>query len=225
MRWSSVRWRAYLCAAGLALTLTACSVDPAAGEPGASAAGATASQPQTVSRDEALAGELEQMGREDQAERMGNPELPPGTKLGPPKDYARTARLKEIVMEHGWPTTDLVGEEASSAAWLVAQHADFDVAFQQQALGLLRSAVEQGQADPTELAYLTDRVAVNLDEPQTYGTQIRCRSGEPSPATPIIDEPRVDDLRESVGLGTLAAYYDELAMMCANEEMEGQGPP
>ena len=165
------------------------------------------------------------MGAEDQAERTGNPDLPPGTKLPPPKDYSRTARLKEIVEVHGWPTYDLVGEDAASAAWLVAQHADFDVAFQDEALGLLRRAVQDGQADPTELAYLDDRVQVNLGRPQTYGSQVRCQAGAPAPATPLRDPAGVDDLRRGVGLGTLEAYYGELSMMCANEEMEGQVAP
>lgn len=46
--------------------------------------------------------------------------------------------------EHGWPTQDLVGEQASSAAWLLAQHADFDVALQRRAparVGDLRAQV------------------------------------------------------------------------------------
>jgi hypothetical protein len=165
------------------------------------------------------------MGLEDQAERAGNPELPPGTKLGPPQDHARAVRLKEIVARVGWPTFDLVGRDGASAAWLVAQHADFDVPFQEQARDLLAAAVEAGQGDPTELAFLTDRVAVNTGTPQTYGTQVRCQAASPAPATPLVDEAGVDDLREQVGLGTLAAYYDELAMMCANEEMEGRRAP
>lgn len=202
------------------LGASGCSVD-GGGDAGASAA---VTSP-TVERDLALQAELVRMGEEDQAERMGNPELPPGTRLGPPQDGARTARLKEIVAEHGWPTYDLVGEDGASAAWLVAQHADFDVAFQQEARDLLAAAVADGQGDPTELAYLEDRVAVNLDEPQRYGTQVRCREGAPAPASPLVDEARVDALREEVGLGALEEYYDELAMMCANEEMEGQGPP
>jgi hypothetical protein len=106
----------------------------------------------------------------------------------------------------------------------VAQHADFDVAFQRQVVELMTAAVAEGQADPTELAYLVDRVAVNSDEPQTYGTQIRCRAGEPAPATPILDPEGLDARRAGVGLGPLEEYYEELAMMCADEAAEGQQP-
>ncbi len=163
------------------------------------------------------------MMRADQVERTGDG-LPPGTKLPPIQDGARATRLKEIIAEYGWPTHDLVGRDGGTAAWLIAQHADFDVAFQQQAVELIQPAVEAAQADPTELAYLTDRVAVNLGEPQTYGSQIRCREGVPAPATPIIEPERVDEVRASVGLGTLDDYYQELAMMCADEAADGQQP-
>ena len=96
----------------------------------------------------------------------------------------------------------MVGKDGSTAAWVIAQHADFDVAFQREAIGHLRAAVQSGQADPTELAYLVDRVAVNSGEPQTYATQIRCKGGEPAPATPIVDPARIDETRAAVGLRT-----------------------
>lgn len=177
----------------------------------------------TPTQDAALREELLAMARDDQAERTGAG-LPPGTRLGPPRDVSRALRLEEIVAARGWPTHELVGEQAARAARLVAQHADVDVAFQQQARDLLAEAVARGQADPVDLAYLTDRVAVNTRTPQTYGSQIRCRAGRPAPATPLRDEAQVDALRAEVGLGSLADYYAELATACANEELDGQAP-
>ncbi len=167
--------------------------------------------------------ELLDMFREDQQERTGYG-LPPGTKLGPTHDATRMLRLKEIIARFGWPTWDLVGHDGAEAAWLIAQHADFSVHFQTRALALMTEAVADGQADATDLAYLEDRVAVNRGRPQTYGTQIRCDGGEPRPATPLADSHGVDAARESVGLGTLADYYDELAQMCADESADGNSP-
>jgi hypothetical protein len=161
------------------------------------------------------------MERDDQAERTGEG-LPPGTILPPMQDYARTARLMEIIHEHGWPTHSLVGEDGASAAWLVAQHADFDVEFQEVALTLMRAAARQGEVDVTEVAYLADRVAVNRDRPQLFGTQVRCRDGRPRPATPIKSRSAVEDRRSKFGMEPLADYYSTLAMMCANEAAEGQ---
>jgi len=129
----------------------------------------------TVVFDQALHDELVAMARRDQSGR------------GEETSDDRIARLKEIIDEHGWPTTDLVGKEGEDAAWLIAQHADLDPDFQQQALELLRAAVADGQASPGNLAYLEDRVAVANGEPQTYGTQIRCGPNGPVPATPIED--------------------------------------
>lgn len=38
---------------------------------------------------------------------------------------AHTARLKELIKENGWPRLSKVGAEASQAAWLLVQHADY----------------------------------------------------------------------------------------------------
>ena len=165
--------------------------------------------------------ELLEMSRQDQLERTGEG-LPAGTPLPPIQDYARATRLTEIVDEFGWPTLDMVGEDGATAAWLVAQHADHDVELQAGWLVLMGEAAGAGQADPTEVAYLMDRVAVNQREPQRYGTQIRCQGGAPTPATPIEDAANVDE--RDVVLESLAAYYDELSMMCAQEDADGQGP-
>jgi hypothetical protein len=129
----------------------------------------------------------------------------------------RTARLAEILDEHGWPTFDLVGEDGEDAAWAIAQHSDLDPAFQREALELLRDAVDAGQASPGNLAYLTDRVAAGAGEPQTYGTQVGCGPDGPVPATPLIDPDGVDALRAEVGLPPLADYFEEMTAICAED--------
>ncbi|MGW8882386.1 DUF6624 domain-containing protein, partial [Streptomyces mirabilis] len=57
-------------------------------------------------------------------------------------------RLGEIMDEYGWPTAELVGEEAASAAWLIAQHADRQLDVQRRALRLMERAVAAGSAGP-----------------------------------------------------------------------------
>jgi hypothetical protein len=126
----------------------------------------------------------------------------------------RQARLIEIFDEHGWPGHDLVGEEGSTAAWVIAQHSDLDLAFQERALELITEAVAQDDASPGDLAYLTDRVAVAKGEPQTYGTQIRCDGKKPVPPTPIADPDAVEGLRAEAGLESLAAYLKEMRQVC-----------
>ena len=43
-------------------------------------------------------------------------------------------RLNEIMDEYGWPTAELVGEEAAHAAWLIAQHAHRQLDVRRRAL-------------------------------------------------------------------------------------------
>jgi hypothetical protein len=181
-------------------TLLACGDDDAGGGGG----GGEPSNPE-------LRAELLQMMEDDQAEQTGQ---------GPSdSDYTtRTDRLAEILDEHGWPGWDLVGEDGSTAAWVIVQHADLGPELQQQAVELLRAAAEDGQASKGDLAYLEDRVAVAAGEDQHYGTQIRCDpGGDPVTATPIADEATVDARRADAGLPPLDDYLAEMAAMCAGD--------
>ena len=67
--------------------------------------------------------------------------------------------LRQVITDVGWPGKSLVGEDGAHAAWLLAQHADSDPAFQRRCLDLLTGAVERGEATIVQQAYLTDRVS------------------------------------------------------------------
>lgn len=113
-------------------------------------------------------------------------------------------RLKQLMDRYGWPTADLVGEQAARGAWLVAQHADTQLDVQRQAAQLLREAVAAGTASQRDLAYLQDRVAVNEGMFQVYGTQIAdVVNGEPVP-WPCVDFERLDERRVAVGIEPFA---------------------
>ncbi|MBI5066374.1 hypothetical protein HZA97_09145 [Candidatus Woesearchaeota archaeon] len=119
-----------------------------------------------------------------------------------------TERLKDIVKEYGWPTYDLVGKKASFAAWLILQHSDLDKNFQRKCLKLLEEAVEKGQSDKTNLAYLTDRVRVNNGKKQVYGTQFYLNpNGEYGPR-PIQNPKEIEERRKKMGLEPFKDYLD-----------------
>lgn len=120
-------------------------------------------------------------------------------------DATNLQRLREIVAKHGWPGSSLVGEDGAGAAWLLAQHADSDVAFQRRCLALLEAAVAEGEASRAHLAYLTDRVLVNERRPQRFGTQFR-QVGESFEPQPIDDAEHVDERRLDAGLPPLETY-------------------
>lgn len=117
-------------------------------------------------------------------------------------DTLNTARMKEIVVEIGWPTISKVGTEGASNAWLLVQHADHDIAFQEQCLNLMKEA-PQGEVDETDIAYLEDRVRVNQGRGQLYGTQFTQENNQHIPRM-IEDEEKVDIRRAELGMGPLS---------------------
>ncbi len=114
-------------------------------------------------------------------------------------DRANTARMREIINEFGWPTYDLVGQGPSNSAWLIVQHADRNPLFQARCLPLLKAAVDAGQANPSNYAYLYDRVQVSKGEMQRYATQSSSNNGLYKGAFfPIEDESNVQVRREEM---------------------------
>ncbi|WP_338932776.1 DUF6624 domain-containing protein [Streptomyces netropsis] len=115
-------------------------------------------------------------------------------------DADNVAWLQKVIEHLGWPGHTCVGMEAARAAWLIAQHADEHREFQERALVLLRAAVEAGEAESWQLAYLTDRCLIRWQESQLYGTQYR---GAP---LPIAEVEGLDERRAAVGLEPHAEY-------------------
>lgn len=130
--------------------------------------------------------------------------------------------LETILEDYGWPGASLVGEDGAEAAWLVAQHAISHPRFQRHCLRLLARAVAAQDAPPWQEAYLRDRIRMNENRPQVYGTQLDWDAeGELSPWE--IEAPaEVDKRRAEVGLMPLAEAV-ELARQRAEDE--GHGPP
>lgn len=123
-------------------------------------------------------------------------------------DTKHTERMKEIVAEIGWPTISKVGAEGASNAWILVQHADHDVDFQEQCLGLMKDA-PAGEVDITDVAYLTDRVCVNRGKGQLYGTQFTQEDGKHIPRA-IEDEANIDARRAGVGLSPLSEQIQHM---------------
>jgi hypothetical protein len=207
--------------AGLLLAACTGAAPAATPEPSATAepfptASATAPHELAASPNNELRDELLAMMAEDQAVRTGV--APPGDDrtaqelfdAWPQVDADNALRMREILDEFGWPGWSLVGEDGALAAWVLIQHADFNIDLQKRGLAMMRAAVESDDADPSDLAYLIDRVLVAEGKPQIYGTQLGVdEEGEITPRTPIEDEANVDARRAEVGLGTLEAYYEE----------------
>ena len=133
--------------------------------------------------DEALREELVAMRAEDlrvREELLQSGELGHGYASQMEAVHRKNAsRLQQIIAEHGWPDCDLVGADGTLAAWFVAQHAIGEPAFQRQALMLVQEKVRQGRVPAAQEASLGDRIAMNEDRLQRYGTQsLPCADGQ-----------------------------------------------
>ena len=151
-----------------------------------------------------IAEEIMQRVRVDQEMRKDCAKT--GARMDSNIDIDNTRRMKEIVEEIGWPSKGVVGEEAAQGAWLLVQHADYDVDFQEGCLKMMKSLPED-EVSTINIAYLEDRVRCNKGRPQLYGTQFK---------RPIEDPEYVDERRVNVGLGSLAEYEKDMREVYGN---------
>jgi hypothetical protein len=79
--------------------------------------------------------------------------------------------LAQEIVRNGWPGIYKTGETGDNAAWLIVQHADNDTAFQKKCLFLLKKALLNNETNVHNVAYLEDRVRINTNRKQLYGTQ------------------------------------------------------
>jgi len=130
--------------------------------------------------------------------------------------------LDEIIETIGYPTIDNVGKEASEAAWLIIQHSIGLPYFMKKCVKLLQQAVSEKKANPANLAYLTDRIAVFEGKMQLYGTQFDWdENGELSPRA-FDNIIKVNQRRTLIGLNTLE---EQIQIMRKRVSSENQVPP
>ena len=120
-------------------------------------------------------------------------------------DLENAQWLAAHLAEHGWPMQSDVDQRGAHAAWLIAQHADLDPAFQLRALQSIEPLVSMEEASAASFAILSDRVSLKLSGTQRYGTQLSCRDGMREAAA-LKSAAQVDALRAEVGLEPLADF-------------------
>ncbi len=149
--------------------------------------------------------ELLRMGEEDQAARLGDLNDPQTAKQMLAVDARNLPRVEKIIAEHGFPTTEMVGQDGFNASWLLVQHADADPAFQQR---VLESLVATHHVGGEQLALLTDRVLRAQGKPQRYGSQFIAGDEGGQWIPQPIEEPvsEVDKRRALLSMMPLADY-------------------
>ncbi|MDQ2794530.1 MAG: hypothetical protein M3Y12_11080 [Bacteroidota bacterium] len=131
--------------------------------------------------------------------------------------------VKKILAAYGYPTYTLVGQESAKHYFLLVQHSDFDLKFQQQVLKMMRREVTNKNASGQQYAALIDRIATNQGKPQVYGTQV-LMSGN-TKVKPCIAPNKLDSRRKSVGLEPIEEYLKKCnAFFYETKQKESKAP-
>lgn len=139
------------------------------------------------------------------------------------KDSLNLIKIKKILDERGWLGADIIGKSGNSTLFLVIQHADLET--QLEYLPMMREAVKKGNARPSSLALLEDRVALRQGKKQIYGSQIgRDKKTGEYYVLPLKDPENVDKRRAEVGLGPLQNYVSNWDMTWNVEKYKNKLP-
>lgn len=130
-------------------------------------------------------------------------------------DMTHAARLKQLIVAHGWPDADRVGAEAVNAAVTIVRNAPQDLELMSMAVASLEGRLETAGVAPEDFAVFVDRARVARGEPQYYGTIMRVvpsTSGSRVwPEAPIEAPEALDDRRAEIGLAPHAEFIARLA--------------
>lgn len=122
-------------------------------------------------------------------------------------DSSNYHELKKILEQFGFPGYDLVGKDGSGSFWLLIQHQDEHPDFQIFVLDLMEKEVKNENASKANFAYLTDRVKVNTQQEQVYGTQMELNEDETSyQPKKCIDTQNLNQRRLEMGLPPIEEY-------------------
>lgn len=113
------------------------------------------------------------------------------------------AELNQLIDEHGWLGKSLVGTDGADAAWLIVQHAISLPEFSRKCLRLIERAVTDNEAEPSQAAYLHDRISFFENRPQRYGTQSDWNEAGMMEVWKLEDAEQVNEYRAAVGLPLL----------------------
>lgn len=157
-----------------------------------------------------LAEEIVQMAKLDQKIRKEYTKKPSLYSKLKTIDKSNLIKMKGIVKKFNWPGVDLVGKKASHLAWLLVQHADSDVDFQEYCLKLMINAAKKNDVPKPNIAFLTDRILVNKGKSQLYGTQFyKDKTGTLIPR-PIQDVKNLNKRRKNMDLEDYNHYQNKV---------------
>lgn len=122
---------------------------------------------------------------------------------------ANGEQAKAIFDSHGFLGMDRLGAAGAKNFWLIVQHSDYDLDFQEKVLAAMKLEVDRDNASAQDYAYLVDRVRKNKGKKQLYGTQITHDANMWAIPEPLEDSLKVNERRIAIGLVPIETYLNE----------------
>jgi hypothetical protein len=127
---------------------------------------------------------------------------------------ANQQKIKKLNSKYGYLGFDKIGKEYSKKFWITIQHADNDIQFQQKMLKGLGKEIKKNNAEKSNYAMLEDRIAINLNQRQRFGSQLTYnKAGQAIPKNGLLDSLNVDDLRIKYNLPPFKEYYNMMTTL------------
>jgi len=122
-------------------------------------------------------------------------------------------RIKELYDQYGYLGFDKVGDRETDF-WISIQHADNDIEFQKKMLKALKKEIARNNAPKVHYAMLEDRIAVNSNQKQRFGSQVTYNKlGQAIPKNGLIDSANVEKLRKEYDMPSFKKYYNDMTTM------------
>jgi outer membrane protein OmpA-like peptidoglycan-associated protein len=115
------------------------------------------------------------------------------------EDAARYVFLENLITKNGFPKRKQVGNRQSRAAFYIIQH-QTEVKKSEKYLPILEKYAKEGDAEWSSFAMLYDRIKVDNNRPQRYGTQFRKKDFK---LFPLENKATTNDFRAAIGLSKI----------------------
>ncbi|CAM3340345.1 DUF6624 domain-containing protein [Empedobacter stercoris] len=124
------------------------------------------------------------------------------------------SKAKTYFNKYGFIGTTNFDKRTSGNFWIIVQHADNDIDFQKEVLKKMKREIRKNNAMKSQYAMLEDRVNVNLNKKQRFGSQVTYNeNGQAIPINGLIDSTNIENIRKEYELPTFKQYYNEMTKM------------
>ena len=135
---------------------------------------------------------------------------------------ADNARLCQIIIANGWPTSALVEREGVLAALFILKNGPYEL--QRDLLPVIAAVVKKDPVQKPEFAAVFDRLRVSAGMKQLFGTQAVTAEGF-LVLYPIEDQTNLNARRAEFGMPDMDSYIRQLEYMYGKPVVKARQPP